>query len=98
MAAFLAAWEPALEIDAVALLPREPASNKFDNVAVGDLSPKLMDRYVSATQKISRLAVGPSVRSPGGDTIRIPADRTQEEQRAQPFESRRTTKLTCRGG
>lgn len=69
-----------LEIDAAALLPREPASNKFDNVAVGDLPPALMDRYLSAAQKISRLAVGSPWRSPGGDTIRIPADRTQEEQ------------------
>src|SRR6185369_17555348 len=66
--------------DSASLLPRDPASNRFDNVAVGDLSPTLMDRYVSAAQKISRLAVGSPGRSPGGDTIRIPADRTQEEQ------------------
>nr|WP_309694526.1 DUF1592 domain-containing protein [Armatimonas sp.] len=69
----------ALEIDGAALLPRETASNKFDNVAVGDLSPTLMDRYLSAAQKISRLAVGSPGRTPGGDTIRLPADRTQEE-------------------
>jgi hypothetical protein len=70
----------ALEIDASALLPREPSSNRYDNVTVSDLSPTLMDRYVSAAEKISRLAVGSPGRSPGGDTIRIPADRTQEEQ------------------
>ncbi len=69
----------ALEIDGATLLPRETASNKFDNVAVGDLSPTLMDRYLTAAQKISRLAVGSPGRSPGGDTIRLPADRTQEE-------------------
>ena len=69
-----------LEIDAAALLPHEPSSNRFDNVTVSDLSPTLMDRYLSAAQKISRLAVGSPGRSPGGDTIRIPADRTQEEQ------------------
>lgn len=69
----------ALEIDAGALLPRDPSSNKFDNVTVSDLSPTLMDRYLSAAQKISRLAVGSPGRSPGGDTIRIPPDRTQEE-------------------
>ncbi len=69
----------ALEIDGAALLPREAASNKFDNVAVGDLSPTLMDRYLTAAQKISRLAVGSPGRTPGGDTIRLPADRTQEE-------------------
>jgi hypothetical protein len=69
----------ALEIDAAALLPQDPASNRFDNVTVSDLSPTLMDRYLAAAQKISRLAVGSAGRSPGGDTIRIPADRTQEE-------------------
>jgi len=69
----------ALQIDRAALLPRDPPSNKFDNVTVGDLSPTLMDRYLSAAQKISRLAVGSPGRSPGGDTIRLPADRTQEE-------------------
>lgn len=69
----------ALQVDAAALLPRDPSSNRFDNVTVSDLSPTLMDRYVSAAQKISRLAIGSAGRSPGGDTIRIPADRTQEE-------------------
>ena len=33
---------------------------------------------MSAAQKISRLAVGRAGRSPGGDTIRIPTDLTQE--------------------
>ena len=69
----------ALEIDSASLLPRDPGSNRFDNVTVGDLSPTLMDRYLSAAQKVSRLAVGMPGRTPGGDTIRLPADRTQEE-------------------
>jgi hypothetical protein len=69
----------ALEIDAAALLPADESSYGFDNVTVGDLSPTLLDRYVSAAEKISRLAVGRPGRSPGGDTIRVPADVTQEE-------------------
>jgi mono/diheme cytochrome c family protein len=69
----------ALDIDAAALLPADESSYGFDNVTVGDLSPTLLDRYVSAAEKISRLAVGRAGRSPGGDTIRIPADLTQEE-------------------
>jgi hypothetical protein len=69
----------ALEIDATALLPADEASYGFDNVTVGDLSPTLLDRYVSAAEKISRLAVGRPGRSPGGDTIRIQPDLTQEE-------------------
>ena len=48
-------------------------------MTVGDLSPTLLDRYIAAAQKISRLAVGSPGRSPGGDTFRIRADLTQEE-------------------
>ena len=69
----------ALDIDATSLLPNEELSHGFDNVTVGDLSPTLLDRYITAAQKISRLAVGSTVRSPGGDTIRIRPDLTQEE-------------------
>jgi hypothetical protein len=69
----------ALDVDVTPLLPADEASYGFDNVTVGDLSPTLLDRYVSAAEKISRLAVGRAGRSPGGDTIRIPADLTQEE-------------------
>jgi hypothetical protein len=61
------------------LLPADESSRGFDNVTVGDLSPTLLDRYISAAQKISRLAVGSPGRSPGGDTIRIRPDLTQEE-------------------
>jgi len=69
----------AIDIDASALLPPDESSHGFDNVTVADLSPTLLDRYITAAQKISRLAVGSPGRSPGGDTIRIPADLTQEE-------------------
>jgi hypothetical protein len=68
----------ALEIDVASLLPPDDSSYGFDNVTVGDLSPTLLDRYISAAEKISRLAVGRAGRSPGGETIRIPADLTQE--------------------
>ena len=69
----------ALDVDAVSLLPPDEASYGFDNVTVGDLSPTLLDRYVSAAAKISRVAVGRPTRSPGGETIRVQADLTQEE-------------------
>src|SRR3954462_2177251 len=69
----------AYEGDVAALLPADESSYGFDNVTVGDLSPTLLDRYVSAAEKISRQAIGRPTRSPGGETIRIPADRTQEE-------------------
>lgn len=69
----------AVEVDTVALLPNDEPSHGFDNVAVGNLSPTLLDRYVSAAQKIARLAVGTPRKSPGGDTFRVRPDVTQEE-------------------
>lgn len=69
----------AVDIDATALLPNDEPSHGFDNVAVGNLSPTLLDRYVSAAQKIARLAVGTPRKSPGGDTFRVRPDVTQEE-------------------
>ena len=69
----------ALDIDVASLLPADESSYGFDNVTVGDLSPTLLDRYVTAAEKISRVAVGRSSKSPDGETIRIPADLTQEE-------------------
>lgn len=68
----------ALDIDATTLLPKDDASHGFDNGTVGTLSPTLLDRYISAAQKISRLALG-DVQRVGGDTIRVHADLTQEE-------------------
>jgi len=67
----------ALDIDASMLLPKDEGGHGFDNVTVGTLSPTLLDRYISAAQKISALAIGAS-RPPGGDTIRIRPDLTQE--------------------
>ena len=68
----------ALDVDVEALLPADESSRGFDNITVGDLSPTLLDRYITAAQKISRLAVGSPGRTPGGETIRIRADITQE--------------------
>ena len=49
----------ALEVDAAALLPSDDSSFGFDNIA-GSLgvSPVLLERYVAAAGKISRLAIG----------------------------------------
>ncbi|MBM3855225.1 MAG: DUF1592 domain-containing protein, partial [Verrucomicrobia bacterium] len=69
----------ALEIDATALLPNDEPSHGFDNVLVGNLSPTLLDRYVSAAQTVARLAIGAPRKVPGGETIRLKPDITQEE-------------------
>ena len=68
----------AVEIDATALLPNDEPSHGFDNVTVGNLSPTLVDRYVTAAQKIARLAVGTPRKAPGGETFRMRPDVTQE--------------------
>ncbi|NBQ57928.1 MAG: DUF1592 domain-containing protein, partial [Opitutaceae bacterium] len=68
----------ALEIDATTLLPNDEPARGFDNVTVGNLSTTLLDRYVSAAQKIARLALGAPRKTPGGDTFRVPPDLTQE--------------------
>ena len=68
-----------LDIDAGSLLPPDESGHGFDNVNVGDLPPALLDRYISAARKISRLAVGIPQTSLQSDVIRVPADRTQEE-------------------
>ena len=68
-----------LQVDVTQLLPPDESSFGFDNIMVGELSPTLLDRYLAAARKVSRLAVGSPVRSPGGDTILIPPDLTQEE-------------------
>jgi len=70
----------ALDIDAAALLPPDESSHGFDSATTGTLSPTLLERTLSAAQKISRLAVGAVGRSPGGDTFRVPPDVTQEER------------------
>jgi mono/diheme cytochrome c family protein len=70
----------ALDIDAASLLPADESGYGFDNVNVSDLSPTLLNRYISAAQKISRLAVGSTQSSLQSDTISLPADLTQEDQ------------------
>src|SRR6185436_17865799 len=70
----------ALDIDGSTMLPADESGFGFDNVNVGDLSPTLLNRYISAAQKISRLAVGSTQTSLQSDTITVAADLTQEDQ------------------
>src|SRR5262249_32511510 len=70
----------ALDVDTSTLLPADDVSHGFDNITIGTLSPTLLDRYISAAQTISRLAVGGDWRSPGGDILRVRPDITQEDR------------------
>ncbi|QDT61953.1 hypothetical protein SV7mr_44940 [Stieleria bergensis] len=67
-----------IQIDATQWLPKDESSHGFDNITVGELSPALIHRYVSAAEAVSRLAVGRQGGTATGWTIRLPADLTQE--------------------
>ena len=69
----------ALEVDVSSLLPKDDVSHGFDNVGVGEFSPTLLERYLAAAQKVSRLAVGSPVPSPASYVVVLPADLTQED-------------------
>ena len=69
-----------LEVDAAALLPPDDAGyGGFDNIAdVLGVSPMLQERYLSAAQKISALAVGaPELGEPLDVKYQVPGDLTQ---------------------
>jgi mono/diheme cytochrome c family protein len=70
----------ALDVDVSSLLPKDDASHGFDNVGVGEFSPTLLERYLAAAQKVSRLAVGSPLPSPASHIVVLPADLTQEDQ------------------
>ncbi len=83
----------ALEIDAEALLPADDTGHGFDNLAgTLALSPALMERYLSAARRISRLAVGDPAIGPGltSRTYTVPIAMTQNDRMSEalPFGSR----------
>jgi Protein of unknown function (DUF1592)/Protein of unknown function (DUF1588)/Protein of unknown function (DUF1585)/Protein of unknown function (DUF1587)/Protein of unknown function (DUF1595)/Planctomycete cytochrome C len=69
-----------LDVDASDLLPTDDSSFGFDNIAsVLGVSPALIERYLLASGKVSRLAVGDPKIDPIVDTYRVRADLTQNE-------------------
>jgi cytochrome c5 len=81
----------ALEIDGRALLPADDLSFGFDNnAAILGLSPALLERYLSAAQKIARLAVGDPAIRPALETYKVPPLLVQDERMSEelPFGSR----------
>ena len=83
----------ALDIDAEALLPADDTGHGFDNLAgTLALSPALMERYLSAARRISRLAVGDPAIGPGltSRTYTVPIAMTQNDRMSEalPFGSR----------
>ena len=79
-------------VDVSALLPADDADvHGFDNMAaVLSVSPALVERYLSAARRISRLAVGIAPPVPSVETHRIPLLKYQDERLSEdlPFGSR----------
>ena len=77
-----------LELDGEALLPSDMAGFGFDNNAdVLAMTPALMDRYITAATKVSRLAVGTLENRPAIRTYRLPNAARQEARMGEdlPF-------------
>jgi cytochrome c5 len=81
----------ALEIDGTAWLPPDDSGYGFDNIAdLLSVSPGLLERYLSAAQKISRLALGEAPSRPLVDRYIVPETSRQEERASEdlPFGTR----------
>ena len=82
----------ALEIDGRTMLPADDTGYGFDNIGdVLTLSPSLLDRYLLAATKISRLVVGDPSMRPGQTTYPIPYLTLGQDERMSedlPFGSR----------
>jgi mono/diheme cytochrome c family protein len=70
-----------LDVDVASLLPADDVSYGFDNIAgVLKMSPTLLERYLAAAQKVSRVAVGTPLPAPNIDYFRVTDDLSQDEQ------------------
>ena len=81
----------ALEIDSRSLLPTDGVDFGFDNIADSlNVSPMLLERYMMAAAKISRLAVGDPDARPSTKIYSLPKALLQEDRMGEdlPFGSR----------
>ena len=70
----------ALDVDTASLLPPDDSAYGFDNIGdVLGVSPALLERYLSAADRISELAVGDLSIGSGTKTYRVPLDRSQDQ-------------------
>jgi hypothetical protein len=70
----------AVDVDAATILPADDSSEGLDNIAdVLGTSPALIERYVGAAAKISRLAVGDTDISPLSTTHKVRGDLSQDK-------------------
>jgi mono/diheme cytochrome c family protein len=68
-----------LEVDTTGLLPPDDSAYGFDNIADAlGVSPVLLERYLTAADKITALAIGDPDTQPAGQTFRIRQDASQD--------------------
>ena len=80
-----------IEIDGRALLPADDSSYGFDNVAdVLSMSPSLLERYLLAARKISRIAVADPTLLPNVDLYKLSSSLLQMDRMSEdlPFGTR----------
>jgi mono/diheme cytochrome c family protein len=84
-----------LEADIAVQLPADDVSSGFDNIGSAlTISPTLMDRYLAAAQKVSRLALGAPSPRPNVDYYRIADDLRQDDHLPDmPFGTRGGTRI-----
>ena len=80
-----------VEIDGESILPADDSGRGFDNLAdLLTLSPLLMERYMSAAEKISSMALGDPAIRPAAEAYEVPEMLVQDERVSDelPFGSR----------
>ena len=81
----------ALDVDGGSLLPADSSRHGFDNIGdVLTISPMLLERYLSAARKISRLAIGDPTIAPVSETYTVAKylKQTDRMSEALPFGTR----------
>src|SRR5262245_20886196 len=80
----------AVDVDVSALLPQDDSSFGFDNIASSlGVSSSLLEAYLAAASKISRIAIGDTAVAPNQKTYVAPSDLSQNEHvEGLPFGTR----------
>ena len=69
-----------IDVDVASLLPADDESDGFDNIAdVLKVSPSLLEQYLTASEKVSSLAVGNPSTTPISRLYQVPPDLPQED-------------------
>ena len=74
----------AVDIDADSILPADDTGGGFDNIgAVLSVSPVLLERYISAARKISRMAIGDPAMRQTTETYEVLHELRQEDRMSE---------------